>query len=322
MEHTSTSTTSRFRLFTGLAITTSLLTFGLIVFGAVVRVTDSGLGCGNQWPLCHGTIFPPLDNLTAWIEWLHRLFAMLIGVFGLATLYVAWQAYRKQNRLVLWSTVIAALLFASQSILGALVVIYDLPPTMVTAHLGTAMLLLGALLIATVGSVYRPTIRHQRDHVSLLAYITTALSLLIILTGTLVRGSGATLACTDWPLCNGDVLPVNQGQLALVHMTHRYAVVILGLAAALLVWYILRERQSQLVRGLAISAFVMYMMQAGVGAVYVLTKAASWTGAAHVGLAAATWALLVCLSIIETLNSQPLSIEQGNSDGIYSKTVA
>ena len=116
-----------------------------------MRVTDSGLGCGNQWPLCHGTIFPPLDNLTAWIEWLHRLFAILIGLLGLATLFVAIRAYRSQNRMVLWATVAAAVLFALQSALGALVVVLDLPPTMVTMHLGTAMLLLGALLVATIG---------------------------------------------------------------------------------------------------------------------------------------------------------------------------
>ena len=47
-----------------------------------------------------------------------------------------------------------------------------------------------------------------RDRFTALAYVTTALSLLIILTGAFVRGSGATLACVTWPLCNGDNLPV------------------------------------------------------------------------------------------------------------------
>ncbi|MCA9905792.1 MAG: COX15/CtaA family protein, partial [Anaerolineae bacterium] len=61
------------RTFIYLAAVTVALTVGLIVFGAIVRVTDSGLGCGNDWPLCHGSIIPPLDNITAWIEWLHRL---------------------------------------------------------------------------------------------------------------------------------------------------------------------------------------------------------------------------------------------------------
>ena len=300
------------RLFTNLALTTSLLTLGLIVFGAVVRVTDSGLGCGNDWPLCDGTIFPPLDNLTAWIEWLHRLFALLIGLFGLGTLFVAWRAYRVHNRTVLIATGIAALLFLVQSGLGAIVVIFDLPPTMVTIHLGTAMLLLAALLLATIGSWYRPQARYERDHVTLLAYVTASLSLVIILTGALVRGAGATLACGDWPLCNGAILPFDQGQLQVVHMTHRYAVAGLGLALVLLLWYVFRTRNNIYVRWLMALSLLTYLMQAAVGALFVLAQAAPIWGAAHVGLAAATWALLISLCVIETYNSRAPIVEEKN----------
>ena len=295
----------RTRLFPSLAMTTALLTIGLIVFGAVVRVTDSGLGCGNQWPLCNGTIFPPLDNLTAWIEWLHRLFAALIGVFGLVTLYLAIRAYRKRNRAVLRATVVAAALFIIQSALGAIVVIFDLPPTMVTLHLGTAMLLLGALLVAAIGATYTPPKqRTGRDRFTALAYTTTALSFVIILTGALVRGSGATLACVDWPLCNGALLPFDQGQLATIHMLHRFSVAALGVSLILLVWSAWTSRQDSLSRRLSVFALVMYLAQAGVGALFVLTSAAPLWGAAHVGFAAATWALLVALSAVESLNHQ------------------
>lgn len=300
------------RRFTTVAFVTALLTLGLIVFGAIVRVTDSGLGCGNEWPLCNGTIFPPLDNLTAWIEWTHRLFALLIGVLGLGSLYLAVRAYRVQNQPVLVATIVAAVLFALQSALGALVVILDLPPTMVTIHLGTAMLLLGALLWATVRSWYVPTAHYARDHVTVLAYMTAGLSLLIILTGALVRGAGATLACTDWPLCNNTTFSIlGQNQLQLVHMTHRFAVVALGVVLVMLVWYVGRTRQDSnpLTRQLVLGALVAYGLQAGVGALYVMSGAAVIWGAAHVGLAALTWGLLVCLSVIETINISTVNSE-------------
>lgn len=293
--------------FTRLSIVTALLTLGLIVFGAVVRVTDSGLGCGNHWPLCNGSVIPPLDNLTAWIEWLHRLFAALIGLFGLVTLAVAIRAYRKQNRFVLGLTVAAALLFAFQSMLGALVVVLDLPPTMVTLHLGTAMLLLGSLLLAAVFAVYQPARKYTADRVTVVIYLTAVLSFVIILTGALVRGSGATLACTDWPLCNASVFPADQGQLALVHMFHRYAVLALGICLFLLLVYVFRDRSDQWVRNLAIAALIVYLAQAGVGALFVLSRAAPIWGAAHVGLAATTWALLITLAAIEWLNSHNVS---------------
>jgi heme A synthase len=294
----------RSRLFAPLAITTTLLTIGLIVFGAVVRVTDSGLGCGNEWPLCNGMLFPPLDNITAWIEWLHRLFAALIGLLGLLMLGAAIRAYRSENRPVLSATVAAALLFFVQSMLGAIVVVLELPPTFVTLHLGVAMLLLGALLAAAVLATYKPNARTPKDRFTALTYITTALSLVIILTGALVRGSGATLACTDWPLCNGQVFPFGQGQLATIHMIHRFAVAGLGIVLGLLVWSAFAHRQAGSVRSLAIGALVIYLMQAAVGAMYVFSFAAPVWGAAHVGFAATTWALLVALSVIETMNSR------------------
>lgn len=297
------------RRFASLALVTALFTVGLIVFGAVVRVTDSGLGCGNSWPLCDGTIVPPLDNLTAWIEWLHRLFAALIGVMGLVTLVAAWRL-RQGHRLAFVSVVTAALLFIFQSALGAFVVILDLPPTMVALHLGTAMLLLAALLVAGVAGVYRPRVRRMPDSTTSLVYITAALSLVIILTGALVRGSGATLACVDWPLCNGTIFPFGQGQLAIIHMFHRAAVLALGVSLALLVWQVYQAREAVWPRRLAVLALVAYLAQAGVGAFFVLTSAAPVWGASHVGLAAVTWALLVMLSAVEFLDSRQTGSER------------
>lgn len=311
------------RFFPNLALVTALLTVGLIVFGAIVRVTDSGLGCGNEWPLCDGRIMPPLDNLTAWIEWSHRLFAALIGILGLITLFFALRDYRQKNRLVLNATLVAAFLFLIQSALGAMVVVLDLPPTMVTLHLGTAMLLLGALLVVSVASQYTPKMSYVRDHVTMLAYVTAALSLVIILTGALVRGSGATLACTDWPLCNGEVLPVDQGRLQMVHMLHRFAVGGLGITLLLLLWYVWQSRREQKVV-LIFTALScgLYLLQALVGAIFVWTEATPVWGASHVGLASATWASLVVLCVIETLNNRESLVGKSENEWTHQSGIA
>lgn len=301
---------SRTRWFTLLALITASLTLGLIVFGAVVRVTDSGLGCKNTWPLCNGTIIPPLDNVTAWIEWLHRLFALLIGAFGLVTLGVAIAAYRRRNRPVITATAIAAVLFFVQSMLGAIVVVMDLPPTFVTLHLGTAMLLLAALLTAALFSMHKPTRTYKPDRFTALAYITAALSLVIILTGALVRGSGATLACTTWPLCNGSILPVEQGQWALIHMFHRLAVGALGITVVILVWLAFASRSERGIRQLAVLAGATYFAQAGVGAMFVLSSAAPLWGAMHVLFAALTWAALVTVCVVEAINTRQVQTQE------------
>jgi heme A synthase len=297
-------TVEKSNAFIYLSFITALLTIGLIVFGAIVRVTDSGLGCGNDWPLCNGHIFPPLDNLTAWIEWSHRLFAALIGILGVMMLVRGWQSFRKNNPNVLKATVIAAVLFTFQSLLGAFVVIYDLPPTMVTIHLGTAMLLLGALLVASIIAWHKPPTKPtKRDNVTVLAYLTASISLVIIMTGALVRGSGATLACTDWPFCNGQILPFDQGTLATVHMMHRFAVIGLGIVQVMLVYYIYKTRTDGLLKQLSLGALIVYLLQAAVGAFFVNSGATAFWGATHVGMASVTWALLVAVCAIDTLNS-------------------
>lgn len=295
----------RSKPFIALSLSTALLTIGLIVFGAIVRVTDSGLGCGNSWPLCNGTIFPPLDNITAWIEWTHRLFALLIGLLGLVMLAVAWHTYRNLDRRVLGITVIAAVLFTLQSALGAMVVILDLPPTFVTIHLGVAMLLLASFLIGAVFAWYRPTTGYQADSITTLTYMNAGFALLIILTGALVRGSGATLACTEWPLCNnGLLLPFEQGQLAVIHMIHRFAVGALGITVLILVWQVMQDRKETLVRQIAIAIGVVYLLQIAVGGLFVISVAGPEWGAAHVGLASITWGLLVILAVVEMMNNR------------------
>lgn len=296
------------RLFLAITVSTVLLTVGLIVFGAVVRVTDSGLGCGSDWPLCNGTIFPPLDNLTAWIEWLHRLFALLIGLFGLGMLVTGWRAYRRRNNAVMNFVGISAVLFVVQSLLGALVVVMELPPTFVTLHLGTSMIFLATLIVSALLASRTPQPRNA-DQVTTLVYTNLFFALVIILTGALVRGSGATLACTDWPLCNGEIFPATQGQLALIHMLHRFAVLAFAVSLVLLVWQVYKNRQDALSRGLAVGALVVYLMQAVVGALYVLSVAGATWGALHVGLAATTWALLVILSAVEAMNAGHLVVK-------------
>src|SRR6266699_1631938 len=78
------------RRFTRLAWAAAACTYFLIVLGAVVRVTGSGLGCGEHWPRCHGRWFPPLDDIGTLIEWNHRLFAGLVTVLVVAVAAGSW----------------------------------------------------------------------------------------------------------------------------------------------------------------------------------------------------------------------------------------
>ena len=55
-----------------------LVAFTHLVFGGIVRISGSGMGCGDHWPLCYGHLFPPMDRPDLVVEWTHRLLASIL----------------------------------------------------------------------------------------------------------------------------------------------------------------------------------------------------------------------------------------------------
>src|SRR5438034_959390 len=78
------------RRVTALAWSAAVCTYLLIILGGIVRITGSGLGCGDHWPLCNGHLFPPLNDSGTVIEWSHRLVAALVSVLVVALAVVVW----------------------------------------------------------------------------------------------------------------------------------------------------------------------------------------------------------------------------------------
>src|SRR5258708_12946830 len=85
------------RRYTQLAWAAAVCTYLLIILGAIVRITGSGLGCGEHWPLCNGRLLPPLD-LPTLIEYAHRLVAALVAVIVALLAVTAWWLRRVPER--------------------------------------------------------------------------------------------------------------------------------------------------------------------------------------------------------------------------------
>src|SRR5213594_1694531 len=138
------------RRFMTLAWVAATCTYLVIVLGAVVRITGSGLGCGDHWPLCNGHLFPPLTDIPTVIEWSHRLVAALVSVLvaGLAIYAGAGSRELGAGRRTAY---VAVGLLIVQVLLGAVTVKTGLTPAMVILHLATAMLLLATLIAAARG---------------------------------------------------------------------------------------------------------------------------------------------------------------------------
>jgi protoheme IX farnesyltransferase len=295
--------------FTKVAAFTVAMTFLLVVVGVVVRSTGSGLGC-PEWPTCHGSWVPPLDNPHAIIEWSHRTTAAIVGILALATAIAAVVAYRRRPA-ILWPALAALGLVIFQAALGKAAVESDLSGDIVTAHLATAMALLALLIYVTLRSNLPVDRRRRGSGVAAWLGLAAATVFVLMLLGSHVTATSSALAFPDWPLMNGSPLPTLTAADA-PHVIHRLAAVVAGLVVAIATIAAWRQsRRSPVVANLAAAAALLFAIEAFAGGLQVLTQLAVWTQVVHLALAAAVWGLLVAATVM-SIYRRPLPAEAGS----------
>jgi protoheme IX farnesyltransferase len=272
---------------------------GLIVLGGIVRITGSGMGCGDHWPRCDGEWFPPLD-LPTLIESSHRWFAAVVSILVFAVSAVAWKRHRSEPELRNPAT-LAGVILVVQVLLGAVTVWLVLPPSVVITHFANAMLLLATLLVVALRAspergVRQPLRRAERhsDHGLVLA--TAALGAVVILFGAQVANFDAGLLCLGFPLCNGSALPP-EGALAGLHWAHRVLALGFLILAVVLVARVSRNPGSR-TRPLRLWSRVVLaatLAQLGVAAAMILHLLPTGLRALHLLVGTVIWAALVIL---------------------------
>jgi heme a synthase len=278
--------------FVTLARVAAASAYLLIVLGAVVRISGSGMGCGDHWPLCNGHLFPPLDDIRTVIEWSHRLLATLVSVLVLALGALAWRGAGSLEPGARGAAYTAAVLLIIQVLLGALTVKTGLTPAMVILHLATAMLLLASLIAAARA----PWILGPGSRILLGLTFTT------LLFGALTANLGAMASCGGFPLCNGQIIP-SAGPLAWLHWTHRLLAYSL---TGFLIWWVVRTGGGrQLWWLLAIVA-----LQITIAATMVLSGFPTALEIAHAAVGAGVWAAVVIAALtpssVPTADPSPL----------------
>jgi heme o synthase len=300
--------------FERLAFVTAAMTYLLVVIGAIVRSTGSGMGCPD-WPTCHGSWIPPIGDSAAWIEWVHRGVAVIIGFLVLGLVVLAVRNYRQQMS-ILVPTVLALLLTGFQAYLGKITVDTNNAGETVTAHLASALALLGLLTFIAIRARYPAQLprRGASQRMTLVLAFLAASIYALLLFGSHVTASGASLVFPDWPLFNGELLPTFAADPALAalqmaHFLHRFVAAVVGLfvvVAAIYVWRAVRaaRRGGQAVPGgdaiLALTATgaALYAVQVVVGALQIATSLADWAVALHLALGALIWALAASAAFV------------------------
>jgi heme a synthase len=259
--------------------------FFLMTLGNVVSATGSGLACPD-WPLCHGSVIPPL-RLDVLIEYSHRLAALAATVLIVATTVLTLRETRAPGlRRLAW---LLPGLLAVQIALGGITVLLKLPHLISTAHLVNALLILAGLIVLARGLQDAAPARGRAgdDRLWRLARVGLIVLLVQLALGGYVRHSGAGLACPDFPLCSGDLLPTQW--LPGVHWVHRWlGVLLLGLLIHVAVAG--RTTATRLVAALAV-------LQVALGIATVLLQLTPVVRAAHAAVGYSIWAVLVWVSV-------------------------
>jgi heme A synthase len=323
--------------FRRLADLTVLATFALIVLGGIVRVSESGLGCGpggsgtEGWPLCNGEAVPFFHRTEVIIEFSHRVLAAVVTAL---IVFLVWTAYKqlRERKWPLRMSTAAAVLVLVQAALGGLTVEHSLEEELVAAHLGLAMVLIGLLLwisvrargeLAAHGEHLReegPPAEPGPDPVRGLkpfASVAAVLLLCAIVAGGYVAGTekegvhgegtniaGAHVACGEqFPGCaNQGVLPFGEGRLVDIQLTHR--VLVYGATLAILALLAVAFARGSRSRLLAIAAALL-VVQFTLGVLNVLLGEHATLIVAHLVTGTLLWATIVLVAARLAFSTQP-----------------
>ena len=299
-----------------LSVVALVLAFTQIVFGAIVRITGSGLGCGDHWPRCNGEWFPPHDRIDLIIEITHRYIALGLSLVILALVIAAFLR-RDEPGVggaggVLRPAIIAGVLVVAAALLGAATVKMALNPFVIAAHLTIAMSLLATLAVtlARAGGLGAGA---DLDGATPATYRAARIAVVLAI-ATLIMGAltanvpDAAIACGGFPWCRS----VNAGGMPLViQVTHRVIAFLLfghlwGIAAA-----VGRRKEPRIIVTIARIAFFSAVAQVLVAAAMIEMHFPAVFRSLHQAVGTFVWLAVVSLAIVSARATRDVGFRSG-----------
>jgi cytochrome c oxidase assembly protein subunit 15 len=277
-------------LFRKLALASAVSLYVIVISGATVRLTGSGLGC-EGWPGCtEGNPFPEKDY-HAFVEFGNRVVALLPLSLSLLTWLAAWRFDRAPSWVTRVAFLVAAGTFA-QAPLGLITVRLDLHPLIVMTHFLLALAVLAGAVVVGLEAwrIDRPSGRRRVPRLAAWAGLLVAgTGLVVVVTGTLVTAAGPHA---------GDPDVVDRlGNIEDAIWVHVRATAAFGLLfAGLFGWLVARRRDLRPLYLAAIAVLALLLAQMAVGEIQWRNALPWWLVLVHVGLAAAVWAAIVLLA--------------------------
>jgi len=287
----------------GLSLATLAATFGLIVLGSAVRVTNSGMGC-KGWPLCSGEV-GPISKFHPLMEQSHRFLALVVTVLILV-LVVTVLRVGPAARHVRGPALASAGVIVVQIVLGAITVLTNNAPVTVALHLLVATLFLGVVTVTAVASFIAPDRPWSLLHrPSRLGWAAVGALYLVVISGSIVVNAGAQAACKSWPACLSS--PAAMG-LVTIQLVHRSMVLTGSLLVVAFLITLLRSKDTYgAERTLSIGGLGLLAAQIVVGALSAVESSHTEFADIHLAFAAALWGVVVAVFALSARGHQSRS---------------
>lgn len=296
-----------------------LLNIGVIIWGAFVRATGSGAGCGDNWPLCQGEIIPRPERIETVIEFSHRVTSGLALLSVVVLLIWAFRAYPKGS--VVRKGAVASMIFMIlEALIGAALVLLEYVAFNVSVgraiwmggHLINTFLLMAALTLTAWWSQGGQPLRLRQQG-------TVGWALLAAVLGMLVLGvSGAITALGDTLVLTGGISPTENALVAtLVDLRIFHPLIAFGVGAlmGLAAWVTMKQRPGRATQQLGRAIIALYVGQLLVGSLNVALKAPVWLQLVHLAITTTIWILLVMLAAAALAVHEPSA--QRNAPAVH-----
>jgi heme A synthase len=295
------------RLIRVLSVLTFVTTYGLIVLGSTVRVTNSGMGC-KDWPLCSSQA-GPFSTFHPLMEQSHRYLATLVTVLIIALFVATWRAGRLAHHVFIPALVSVGVLVV-QIVLGAITVLSNNAPVTVALHMLVATFFLGIVTVSAVAAFVSPERSWSLTHgPGRLAWSAVVALYLVFISGSIVVNGGAQSACTSWPACFSS--PAAMGLVSL-QLAHRSMVLIGSVLVVVFVVGLVRHKATDAVeRNLAYATLVLLALQVLAGALTALDGGRAGIADVHLAVGSALWCCVVAVFALAA-RARPPAPESGS----------
>lgn len=279
-----------------------VLAYNLIVimWGAFVRATGSGAGCGSHWPLCNGEVIPRQPSTETFIEFSHRVSSGLALISVVILLVWAYRAYPKGHP-VRFGAVITMFFMVVEALIGAGLVLFQYVATNVSiaraywmaGHLVNTFILLAAITVTAWWASGYPTPRLRGQGWFIWALLPGHLAMLVL------GASGGITALGDTLVYNAGMRPEDSPVLETLvglRIYHPLLAFVVGGILLVTVYIAMRQRPSAQVSRLAWAMIALYVIQLIVGAVNVALQAPVPIQLVHLFLSNLIWIVLILMS--------------------------